>query len=69
MGMISLVTKWNLKNKLKEWTDFVHASANSGKLKVDDSWMSVTKICCMLKINFVVGADFLHADNDAIILG
>ena len=38
MGVPSLVTGlWNwlyLKNELMEWTDILHAAANSGKLKV-----------------------------------
>ena len=37
MGMASLVTDSKidyLKNELMEWTDFLHAGVNSGKLKV-----------------------------------
>ena len=38
MGVASLVTGLEnclyLKNELKEWTDFLHAGADSGKLKV-----------------------------------
>ena len=34
-----------LKNELIEWTDFVHADANSEKLKVDSMilWVDVVK--------------------------
>ena len=54
-----------------ERTDFLHAGANSGKLKVISmilgwAWSRDPKTCGMIRMNW---ADFLHIDSDVIFFG
>ena len=74
---------WNwlyLKNRQMEWTGFLHAGANSGKLKVismifgsgmvKNCWDHlVQETLLYLRNEFMIWADFLHADYDAVIFG
>ena len=55
-----------------EWTDFLHAGTNSGKLKVDSIifvWAMSKMAVAFLKNEHMNWADHFNADSDAIVFG